>query len=122
MKLREASYGGFPDAGRIAHPERASSNSVLRRNEETLNGLADSFGMTNITNTAKKPPPQTPRGKYGNMNIMGVDVPIGDTSVTVSGSTPYSAFSVKAENKMPGRQVATNNLSSMTQVQASHKG
>lgn len=100
---------------------RSVTTGAAKRIDNTLRGLADAHGLSDISNTGGKaakssvaPPPQ---GKYGNKNYFGVDVPIGDKPVTVHGSSSYSGFKVEAGNKkLPGNRAIP------TQVTAAHKG
>lgn len=92
----------------------------VKRIDNTLNGLAKSYGMTDITNKDGGPAKThkiPEQGKYGTKNYFGVDVPIGDKPVTVHGSSAYTAFKVEAgTKKLPGNRAIP------TQVTAAHKG
>lgn len=131
IKLQERDYGNMPPTSMRADPTAHTSTSVLRRTDATLRNLATDYGLTDINNkngqAAKghHPRPEAgARGKYGNMNVLGVDVPINDTITTVSGSTPYTAFKapVAPQGGLPGRETANKALSGMTKVTAEHKG
>lgn len=98
-------------------------NGSVKRMDATLQRMADQHGLTDINNTggraAKSHTPDKAEGKYGNLNIMGVEAPVNDSASAAWGSTPYTAFNVPAaRSKLPG------NRSTMpfTNVTAEHKG
>lgn len=78
------------------------------RIDNTLRGLADSFGMTDINNKggqAAKRAPEQGRGEFGTMKIMGAEVPIDREIRGGWAKTNYSPFSLPAaKDKFPGRR------------------
>lgn len=108
IKLEVGHYGDM-GSGR-ADPNAATSSSQVKRIDAVLRNQAHQFGMTDINNSggqaAKSHKPDPTAGKYGTMNIMGVEAPIGDRPSAAWGSSPYTAFKAPSSKgeKLPGNR------------------
>lgn len=95
-----------------------------KRIDNVLSGIAERHGYTDMSNkdgkfTHSNQRQHTDKGKYGNLEVAGISVPINDTITTVAGPSGYKQ-SIAHGNKMnPG---AVQQMRGHTQVVAEHKG
>lgn len=124
FKLSECDYGGAPKVSNRADPQAFTNSSVAKRDEATIRNLADSYGMTDISNKggrAAKGAPAPAQGKYGVKDYFGVPCPIGDSPVTVSGGTTIP-IGAQPGVKFAGQGAVPGRIADMSQVVAEHKG
>ena len=123
FKLREADYGDVPETSNRADPMAFTSTSVARRDDATLRNLADTYGLSDMSNAggrAVKQPSPT-QGEYGVKEYFGVKCPIGKSITTVSGGTGVSV-GAKPGAIFAGQAAAPGRVAAMSEVVAEHRG